>query len=171
MKVQGQTIVRVNKTQVQSSNNIAISMSNGDTHWVNLKYVNSILDSNFLAGASPKALEGSVVTYEKRTHKAGDKVTNEDGTLVEGKTFSKDGYRILSFRVEELGAKAEKMEIVAFEVAKKHSLSGAFSVLTAPAPQTGVKGSDTQHSAIEQAAIADKVGAEKKETVSADDIA
>ena len=175
MKVQGAMITRVNKTAVSSSNNIAITMNNGDVHWVNLKYVNAILSSMFLDGASPKALEGSTVSYEKRVHKAGDKVTDEDGTVVKNadktdKVFTKDGIRIFSFRVEEEGAKAESLHQVGFKIAKKLSLSGSLSTIALP-KKKAVEGTDTAHGAKEQQTIADNIKSAVGETVNSADVA
>jgi hypothetical protein len=149
MKVQSQ-ITRVAKTTVQSTNNIAITMQNGDVQWVNKKYCDAILSSLFLDGAMPTALVGSSVSYEKSTHKIGDKVLNDKGEVVkvgnDDKLFTKDGYRINNFRVEETGAKAQELEQVGFKIALKNSLKTQLSGLSlkkaevpAPAPTTSVE--------------------------------
>ena len=69
-----------------------VSLSNGDTLWLQTTYVQSVLESNFIDDMRPTALQGAEVSYEVRAVKAGDLVINSKGEVNAGETlkYTKD---------------------------------------------------------------------------------
>jgi len=63
-----------------------VTLSNGETLWLQTSYITSVLEGSFIDDARPTALVGSEVEYKTTNVKAGDLVLDKNGEVAKGTT-------------------------------------------------------------------------------------
>lgn len=110
-----------------------VSLSNGDTLWLQTSYVLTVLASNFIDDVRPTALIGSEVSYDMKSYAAEDLVFDRKGQVAAGETvkFSKAGSRpvnILFAEVEGHIGEYDKAKMLSTAVANAMvKTAGAFA--------------------------------------------
>ena len=100
-----------------------VSLSNGDTLWLQTSYIQSVLESNFIDDMRPTALQGAEVSYEMKPVKVGDLVLNKKGEVNVGETtkYTKDNNIPVNIRfgaVEGYVAEFDKARMQAAAIGK-----------------------------------------------------
>ena len=79
------TVIRVTRNP-NNKQGCIVSLSNGETIWLQTSYIQSVLESNFIDDARPTALIGSEVEYKTSTVNKGDLVLDKNGVVAPGTT-------------------------------------------------------------------------------------
>lgn len=129
------TISKVALVNTANGPRIALSLSNGDTQWYPLSYIEKLLTANFMTGARPTVLVGTEVSYDKHSYKAGDFSVDNVGKPTDVK-HTKAGTKLINFTFGEIVGNVsefDKAQMLANAVAAASvKVAGLFARKTQP---------------------------------------